>query len=104
MGVGSLGFRRTGVRVAIMKHPWCAALIWTCLTISSRAQDVTTGLVDSLQFDGSTLDTSISGFAPLTVMGGVTRYVSDRFGVDGKALQFVTPPSDCKSAPPRNSR
>lgn len=56
------------------------------------AQDVTTGLVTNLQFDGTSNDSSVNRFT--FTEAGTMRYVADRLGNANRALEFVTPPSD----------
>lgn len=66
------------------------ALIFTTVAIKGlRAQDINTGLVTNLEFYGDTIDSSPNRFA-FSATGGTRRFVADRFGVAGRALEFVT--------------
>ena len=61
------------------------------------AQDITTGLQTNLEFNGDTNDSSPNRFT-FAATGGVRRFVPDRFGVAGRALEFVTAaPSDASA-------
>lgn len=55
-------------------------------------QDITTGIVTNLLFDGTTNDSSANRFT--FTQAGVMRYVPDRFGSANRALEFVTQASD----------
>lgn len=56
------------------------------------AQDITTGIVTNLLFDGTTNDSSSNRFT--FTQAGVMRFAPDRFGNANRALEFLTPSSD----------
>jgi len=88
---------RDGNRGAVRRRRFGYAAVGVLVAFLGRslpAQDVATGLVMNLTFDGTTADSSVNRFTFSEY--GTMRYVADRFGVAGRALEFVTAPADSR--------